>query len=272
MALALASAGVWGSGDFSGGLAAKRGDSLHVLAVSTAAGLALLLTLTFITREPGLSLSTVGWAGGAGLAGALGVASLYRGLAIGSAALVAPTAAVITAALPVLLNMAVSGPPGLGRASGFAVAAGGIWLVASAPGPREHARAGLPLACLAGVGFGGFLFLIARVPTDSVFAPLAVARAVAFIAAVVLMQARATPWPRLTRHPFALLAGLLDAGGNVLYLLAREHIEVDAAAVLSSFYPVATVALARLVSHERVTRTQWVGAGVCIVAVVLITL
>ena len=59
--------------------------------------------------------------------------------------------------------------------------------------------------------------------------------------------------------------------GNVFYLMARQHVRLDVAAVLSSFYPVATVALSRLILHERVTPSQWLGALACLAAVGLIT-
>ena len=118
----------------------------------------------------------------------------------------------------------------------------------------------------------GFLILIAQVPPDSVFAPLAVARTVTLVVALALMLASGAPLPAPLAHPFALLAGLLDAGGNVLYLLARQHVRLDVAAVLSSLYPVTTVVLARVVSREPVTPTQWMGAGVCLLAIVLITI
>jgi drug/metabolite transporter (DMT)-like permease len=57
----------------------------------------------------------------------------------------------------------------------------------------------------------------------------------------------------------------------VLYLLARQHIRLDMAAVLSSLYPVATVCLARIILGEKVSRMQWAGAFACLVAVGLIT-
>jgi drug/metabolite transporter (DMT)-like permease len=87
-----------------------------------------------------------------------------------------------------------------------------------------------------------------------------------------LLLVRGVAIPAVTANPMALLAGVLDAGGNVLFLFARQHTRLDIAAVLSSFYPVATVVLARLILHERVTATQWVGAGVCLAAVALITM
>jgi len=77
--------------------------------------------------------------------------------------------------------------------------------------------------------------------------------------------------PAVTANPIALVAGVLDAGGNVLFLFARQYTRLDVAAVLSSFYPVATVVLSRIVLNERVTASQWVGAVVCLAAVALIT-
>jgi drug/metabolite transporter (DMT)-like permease len=105
-----------------------------------------------------------------------------------------------------------------------------------------------------------------------VFVPLAVARVVTLITALVLLMLRRVPLPSITAHPLALLAGVLDAAGNVFYLFAREFTRLDVAAVLASLYPVSTVVLARLLLKEQITRTQWFGAAVCLVAVVLITI
>jgi drug/metabolite transporter (DMT)-like permease len=91
------------------------------------------------------------------------------------------------------------------------------------------------------------------------------------VTAVTTLAVRRVPFPGLASNPVGLLAGVLDAGGNVLYMMAGQHVRLDIAAVLSSLYPVATVALARLVSREAITPTQWVGAGACLVAVLLIT-
>jgi drug/metabolite transporter (DMT)-like permease len=88
--------------------------------------------------------------------------------------------------------------------------------------------------------------------------------------AVVLLFVRRTPLPGLSASPIALVAGVLDAGGTALYLLAQHYVRLDVAAVLSSLYPAATVMLSRLVIAEPVTRTQWIGALVCVGAVALI--
>jgi drug/metabolite transporter (DMT)-like permease len=262
---------VWGSGDFAGGFAARRSHQFQVLALSALSGITMLLACAALWREALPPTSSLGWALAAGLSGAIGIAALYRGLAIGSAATVAPTAAVITAALPVLANGLTAGLPRPTQLAGFAVAIAGIWLVARSPS-ATHSGAGLKLAFVAGVGFGGFLILIAQVHADLVFLPLVLTRCVTLAIAVALMLTRGVRIPRVTANPIALLAGVLDAGGNVLFLFARQHTRLDVAAVLSSFYPVATVVLAWLVLRERITRIQWIGAGVCLAAVALITL
>ena len=261
---------MWGSGDYCGGRAARRLDSFQVLGLAAVAGV-ILLTLAAFGRGETLAVDAgAAWAAGAGLSGALGIVALYRGLAIGSAAAVAPAAAVVAAALPVLFSAVTEGAPRPVQSVGFALALAGIWLVARAAPRGTESRAGVRLGLLAGVGFGGFLILIAQVEVSSVFVPLAIARAVMLVVGVLVLVGRGLALPGLASSPMALLAGILDAGGNVLYLLARQHVRLDVAAVLSSLYPVATVLLARVVSDEPVSPTQWVGAGVCLAAVGLI--
>ena len=271
-ALALLSAGVWGSGDFLGGLAARRAHAFHVLLVAAVAGVTFLSLLAWVSGESWPDASGLLYAVGAGTAGALGIAALYRGLAGGSAAAVAPIASVLTASVPVLVNSVVVGPPSWLQCGGFVLALAGIWLVAGAsPGQRTD-RTSLILAVAACLGFGVFLVLIARVNQHAVFGGLAVARGVTVAVAVVLTLSVRAPWPPPASYPIALAAGALDAGGNALYLLAAHYTRLDIAAVLSSLYPVSTVALAWLVDRQTISRWQWAGAASCLGAVVLITM
>jgi drug/metabolite transporter (DMT)-like permease len=152
--------------------------------------------------------------------------------------------------------------------TGFAAALVGIFLVARAAGPGS--RAGIRLGLVAGLGFGSFLVLIAQASSGAVYVPLAIARSVMFAASLVVLFARRMPVPSLGSSPLALLAGILDAGGTLLYLIAQQYVRLDIAAVLSSLYPAATVLLARAITREPVTRMQWAGAVVCVAAVALI--
>ena len=271
--LALASAFVWGSGDFSGGLATRKANQFQVLAVSTLAGVVALLALALLYREALPSAADAAWAFGAGFAGALGIATLYQALSLGQAANVAPTAAVISVSILAFYGVISEGWPGWVRVGGFGLAALGIWLVSrSTEGGDQFARRAFGLALLAGLGFGGFFILIAQVKPGLVFTPLIFARSASLGVALLLMRLHRVPLPPLAGSPIAILAGLLDTGGNVLYLIAKTYTRVDVAGVLSSLYPVSTVLLAWLLLKQKIGAQQWLGAGLCIVAVVLITL
>jgi len=76
------------------------------------------------------------------------------------------------------------------------------------------------------------------------------------------------PSPRL--HPLAMLAGLLDAGGNVFYLLAARYTRMDIAAVLASMGPAVTVLLSALIMREPVSKPQRFGVILCIAATILL--
>ena len=128
------------------------------------------------------------------------------------------------------------------------------------------------LAFLSGIGFGGFFVFIAQVDKGQVFSPIFVARTVTLCIAVLMLMLRRIPIPGITSNPIALLAGVLDTGGNVFYVLATKFTRLDVAAVLSSLYPAATVFLATVLLKEKVSRFQWVGVSLCLVAVMLITL
>lgn len=270
--LALGSAVVWGSGDFCGGRASTRHDAYQVLGLSALSGIMMLAVLTIATGETVAPWRSLVPAVGAGLSTSLGIACLYRGLSLGSAAVVAPTAAVVAALMPVLYSTLTLGAPSPGRILGFALALVGIFLVARAAPAEAPAGSGVRFGVLSGLGFGGFLVLIAQAPAGSVYVPLAVSRTTMFLVSLVLLTRRRLPFPRFAESPMGVLAGLLDASGTAFYVVAQHYVRLDVAAVISSFYPAATVLLARTVSHEQVSRLQWVGASLCVAAVALIAL
>src|SRR5262245_52977578 len=158
--LALASASVWGAGDFLGGLASRRVSQFQVVAVSALSGIGLLVVCGLLLREPLPSAGHVAWSALAGASGGFGIAMLYRGLSLGNAALVAPTASVIGAVLPLAVSIVVHGWPDFGQRIGFACAIAGIWLVAKSAPATSSSLKGLRIAILAGFGLGGFLALI----------------------------------------------------------------------------------------------------------------
>jgi len=270
---AITSAAVWGSGDFSGGQAARKSNQYQVLMLAALSGMVVLVVSALIRGEGIPSGHSIFWAIMAGAAGALGMAALYRALSMGHIASVAPTSAITCAALPVLFGLITAGLPKTVQLFGFALAFLGIWLVSRSPTARDQTfREGMILAFLSGIGFGGFFIFIALVGKGQVFIPVLVARTVTLGISLFMLRLKHLPIPGLTSNPIAILAGVLDTGGNIFYLLATQYTRLDIAALLSSFYPVMTVILASIILKEKVSFAQWAGIILCLVALMLITL
>jgi drug/metabolite transporter (DMT)-like permease len=271
--LALISAAVWGGGDFSGGYASRRASPIHVLSLAALSGLLVLIVAAVLWREPFPSPRGIFWAALAGISGALGIAVFYRALSMGHIAVVAPTAGVISAAVPVIAGVFIEGPPALTKFAGFVLALAGIWLVSAASGPEGRVSSHeFGLACLAGVGFGGFLTFLGLVDPGKIFTPLIVSRSMTLCIGLLLIWHNRMPLPGLTSSPAALLAGVMDAGGNLFYILARQYTRLDIAALLSSFYPASTVILASIILKEKVSFRQGIGVAACLAAIVLIVM
>jgi drug/metabolite transporter (DMT)-like permease len=270
---AITSAVVWGSGDFSGGQAARKSHQYQVLMLAALSGMVVLVIGAIIRGEGVPSGSSIFWAAMAGSAGALGMAALYRALSMGHTASIAPTSAITCATLPVLFGLITAGLPKATQLAGFALAFLGIWLVSRSGGAGDKTfREGMILAFLSGIGFGGFFIFIALVDKGQVFTPILVARTVTLGISFIMLRLKHLPLPGLTSNPVALLAGALDTGGNVFYLLATQFTRLDIAALLSSFYPAATVILASIILKEKVRATQWAGMMLCLLALALITI
>ena len=81
--LALGSAALYGAADFLGGLASRRTNTMAVVVTSQGVGLALLALMLPLLPEATPSARDLVWGGAAGLTGGIGVALLYRALAVG---------------------------------------------------------------------------------------------------------------------------------------------------------------------------------------------
>lgn len=271
--MAFTSALVWGSADFTGGMATRRRDQYQVLVLFALSGLGILVIAAVVFHESFPSWNGVFWAALAGLTGLVGIAALYKGLSIGESAVVAPTSAVIGAGLPVAFGFLTQGLPDPIRLVGFVLAFAGIWIVSQTSTEKtgEHRR-GFLLAVIGGFGFAGFMICMSRVDSAKVFTPLIVARSMVVLGSWAMLLLKKTIFPAVRGNWISVLAGVLDAGGNIFFMLAKHFTRLDTAVVLSSLYPAATVILTGLILKERISLKQWGGVIVCLAAIVLITL
>lgn len=127
--LALSSAAFYGAADFLGGIMAKRASTLAIVVVSQFAGLILLLIMLPVLPQALPVRGDFLWGAAAGLTGGVGVALLYRALAVGVMSIVAPTTAVCAVTLPVLVAFVLGERPGALTVAGIAVAIVAIVLV-----------------------------------------------------------------------------------------------------------------------------------------------
>ena len=270
--LALFSATSWGAGDFLGGLAARKQNPFQVLLLMASSSLILLFSLSVLWGEHFPSLNNILIALVAGACGSFALIALYKGLGLGNAALVSSVTGVVGAIIPTLVGMLIEGLPGTPQLIGFGLSMAGIWLVTlTKDGNVEIVKKGLGLALLSGLGFGGFLSIIAQMEGEQVFAPLVFAKLSAFCMALIMLRIRRIPFPKLAGSAVALWAGVLDTGGNFLYLFATQFTRLDIAAVLSSLFPATTVLLSGVFLKEKMSWSQWLGVGVCLLAIALIT-
>jgi drug/metabolite transporter (DMT)-like permease len=71
--------------------------------------------------------------------------------------------------------------------------------------------------------------------------------------------------------PAVAAVGLCDVGANVLFGIASTRGYLSVVAVLTSLYPVVTVALAAVFLHERIASSQRVGVAGALLGAAMIT-
>jgi drug/metabolite transporter (DMT)-like permease len=273
--LALASAVVYGTADFLGGLASRRASVFGVVAVSQLVGLVALFALLPALGGP-VTTADLAWGAAAGVAGATGLVVFFRTLARGVMSVIAPVTAVTAAAVPVLVGLLGGETIAPLTALGIVLALAAVVLV-SAEGGLSALRTARPdtiaPALAAGAAFGFFFVLLDRTSQDSGLTPLVTARiaSVALVVAVALAGRQSLRVPR-TALPLVAVSGAFDMTANALFLLATQQPgQLAITGVLASLYPVSTVVLAQVVLRERLVWAQVAGLGTAVAAVVLIT-
>jgi drug/metabolite transporter (DMT)-like permease len=277
--LALGSATLYGAADFLGGLAARRTDTVAVVFVSQLSGMVVLAAMLPFLPAASAAGRDLAWGAAAGIAIGGGLGLLYRALAIGRMAVVAPTTAVCAVVIPLIAAVLLGERPGPRTLVGIGLAIGSIVLVSQEPARSAASgddaapgrSSGLGLALLAGVAIGLFFVALARAAPAAGLWPLFVARLASVATSGVFAIGRGRSLHMAT--PVAAIAvagGVIDMFANALYLLATHHGPLSVVATLASLYPASTVVLALAVLGERLGARQGVGLVCALGAVLLI--
>jgi drug/metabolite transporter (DMT)-like permease len=268
--LALGASLTWGFADFFGPLKGRAFGALRVLVYVQLGGLAVIALIVAVRGKGPADLGVL-FAIPAAVSGTLGLYAYYRGIAVGAISIVAPIAG-ISAVVPVVFGIATGDHASPWQWAGMAAALTGVFLAAREPGSSTRVAAGVGLALLAAIGFGGYFppmheagnadfwwaSLIFRMTSTSVIlATVAVQRPTLGVSARVL--------------PWLALIGFGDMFGNLLFAASSASGLVSITSVLASLYPIVTVVLARIVLSERVARSQEAGIGLTLAGVALIS-
>jgi uncharacterized membrane protein len=200
------------------------------------------------------------------VAGIVGLAALYRGLAIGAMGIVAPISAA-SPVVPLAVDAARGITPGTLQWLGIALVLTGISAISREPAPLGGARfaVGAGLALVAALGFGSFVVAIDLAAEESVPWAVLVARASALLLVLTAAALTATSLRAPRRMlPMLLAIGVFDTSANALVALATTYGAAGIVAVLSALYPVVTIVLARLVLGERLSVTRRTGGAVAL--------
>ncbi len=289
--LGLATALCWGSADLFARFATRKLGTFRTMLYMQACG---WLLLTLVMPQLG------GWghlADGSGwrpwawgiLAGCLNTVStlaLYRSFEIGKMSIVAPLSASYPV-LTLLLSMLTGERLTLVRLAGIILTIVGVVLVASGERIPEDAslldekahagkkNLGVGWALVSAIGFGVMFWLlgIRVVPALGAAPCVWTIRATSVCATLlVILLARHSMAPPSKRDvPWIFAVGLLDTSAYVLNNYGMQHEQVSVVSVLASLYGAVTVALAAILLHEHISRSQWLGISAIFAGVVLIS-
>ncbi len=275
--IGLAAGFIWGAGDFSGGLATKSSKVLSVTVVSNAIGVLLSIAYAVFTGAPAANRGDILLSVAAGTFGLAGILAFYRALAQERMGLAAPVSALVANIISVAYSSVFEGRPNPWQWVGFFLASLGVWFIGQSTqqtsGTTRTWSKGIWLAIFSGFGFAGFFIFFGQLSSSSTAWPLVALRCTSFALVVLLLlltkeKIELRPASRLP----AFFAGLFDTLGNALFAVAAQLARLDVAAILSSLYPASTVLLARIILNERLTRQQWFGVSLCLLALPLIVM
>jgi drug/metabolite transporter (DMT)-like permease len=268
---ALAASLSWGVADFVSGVKARSLGTLRFLVPAQLVGVVLAAAIVAARGE--------GWPGArillavpAAVGSTLGLIAFLRAMSIGTLSVVAPIGGA-SAVVPVVVGLAAGDALGPVRLGGIGGAIAGVMLVSYRRGEGGfQAARGTGLAVLAALLFGLYFPAMHSAATLDAYWALLVFRLASSALAGGIALAVSPGVPAARDLPLVAVAGLLDVGGNLLYALASAaHGLLSVVSVLSTVYPVVTIALATSLLRERPTRGQWFGVALTITAVAVLT-
>lgn len=270
--------GLWfafgvGVADYHGGFIAKRSYALATVATALVAGIVTMSTLMvlFVDSELVGGDILLGVCSGSLIGFAL--ASLYQGMAVSSAAVVAPIAATLASVLPFGWALATGGSLAGLAVAGAIVAFVGLVLSTVSPELGDKVKVGVAWGLVAGICFGASLTFLGETSEDSGLWSAVIQRSTAFVALALTATSRKEPvlvprslWGR------AALSGALGASAIAAFTVGSQRGSLAEIAAITALAPAITAIMSAVFDGHVMRWWQVVGAVVCASGVALIGL
>lgn len=273
--LALSAALSWGTSDFLGGVASRRGGRVNAVTLGTQTTGLLAFVPIAVMIEGSLTVADFWWALLGGMSAGTAIYLLYIGFTKSHTGVIAPIAAIGTAAIPALFGLATGETLQPWQAVGVLLGLTAIWLI-SRPGEVHlsdyDTRSGVAYGVAAGIGFALMFITLDQLSADSGawgVLPLRLGGVVMMLAVTTvrrlpMLADRAVWW-------LILASGFIGSLGNLAFIVATRNGNLSIVSVVSSLFPAATVGLAFLLLHERLGRVQLIGVGAALAAIALVS-
>jgi drug/metabolite transporter (DMT)-like permease len=269
--LALSSSLMWGFADYLGGLQTRTRQVFAVVLISQAAGFVVIAAVVAGRGVAFPGIEAMYPAAIAGVLGAFCIVIFYLALSYGPVSVVAPVLA-SSAIIPVVYGLIRGERPSALQLAGLVATLVGVILVSWSSGDgHARGRRGIAFGVVAAVLLGSLLVIFSRASAEDAYWAPFVLRTFSMGSILFIVLTRRVS-VRVDRRALGVIAavGTLDVLANLAYSVSTTLQLLSITAVLSSLFPVVTVALARLHLGERVARIQECGAVLTMLGVLAV--
>ena len=253
---------------------ARRGSAEATLLVAASVAVAVVL-LALAVVGGGWSPNAAALGTLAGLSGGMGLLFAYRALKVGAVGVVVPIITSVTTVAITVLGSIIDEAPSFGAWIGASICILAVVMLTRSPRRFRPDRTltssgdilrSLGLSVGAGSGFAAFVLLISAIDPSQNLSGLLIARLCVLMVALVAAGYSRPNYGCIRRGaPIAVVAGVLDAAGNLLMLAALQGVPVALLGALSATGPGVAALLSWMLLAERLSRQQIIGISVACV-------
>lgn len=153
---------------------------------------------------------------------------------------------------------------------------GVLTVTRSIQGDRQQVTlAGIPEAVIASICMGIYFWAIGFItPYLGVIFPVLITRIVQFFCALLLIRVKGIQFPHigLSTGMILVVAALLDTGALLSFNKGQAVDYTTSMTALTSLYSVITILMAGWILKEKLIKTQWMGIGIILCGVIIVSI